>query len=64
MYVDEPDNEDKCVGRIYLDKDNDCFKLAYGETDIEDGVHAIYLIYHGDVKIQIKDINFNRTEVE
>ena len=64
VYVDEPDNEDKCVGRIYLDKDNDCFKLAYGETDIEDGVHAIYLIYHGDVKIQIKDINFNRTEVE
>ena len=32
------------------------WKLFETDVDIPDGVHALYLIYHGKEKVQLKEI--------
>ena len=47
-------------GKIYLEQSDDptCWKQFCATVQIPDGVHALYLVYHGNKKCQLKDIEF------
>ena len=56
----EPDGD--ILGKIYMqdisqeDEDGFSWKLFESEADIPDGTHALYLIYHGSKKVQLKEV--------
>jgi hypothetical protein len=56
----EPDGD--ILGKIHMqdltqaDKDSFSWNLYESKADIPDGTHALYLIYHGSKKVQIKEV--------
>lgn len=53
---DTPDTE---VGRLVLDDAED-WKTIVTSVNIPNGIHAFYLIYHGQKKIQLLEISFHK----
>lgn len=49
------------IGQIDIPEDDDPFRWlsCESEVSIPNGTHALYLVYHGATKIQLKDICFN-----
>ena len=54
---DTPDTE---VGRLLLD-DTEDWKTISTSVTIPDGIHAFYLIYHGQEKIQLLELLFHQS---
>ncbi len=52
-----PDGE--AVGKIQLGN-SDIWEQYAGEVSIPNGIHALYLIYHGKEKVQLKSILFQK----
>ncbi|MBQ8913419.1 MAG: glycosyl hydrolase family 43, partial [Lachnospiraceae bacterium] len=46
------------LGRIYMEDFGNSlsWNLFEADVNIPDGIHALYLIYHGDKKVQLKEI--------
>ena len=49
------------LSQIDIPEDDDPFRWlsCESEVSIPNGTHALYLVYHGATKIQLKDICFN-----
>lgn len=54
------DDMNTYVGDISISENNVCWTQTECKADMEDGIHAIYFKYHGNVKIQIKEIFFEK----
>lgn len=60
-YIDILTEENgESVGKIIIPENfsDDWCKLT-AKTEIPDGIHPVYLIYHGNNRIQLKEISFN-----
>ena len=54
----EPNGKTVGTTEVIRTDDELAWSVFEAEVDIPDGVHALYLIYHGNDRIQIKDIIF------
>ena len=46
------------IGILLLDEKAEDWKIISTNAEIPDGVHALYLIYRGQTKVQLKEIHF------
>lgn len=53
--IDTAENE---IGTLLLDEKAEDWKKVTVQLEIPDGVHALYLVYKGQAKVQLKEIHF------
>ena len=54
--------DSESIGRIDIPVSEDISETEWrwceNKVDFPEGVHAVYLVYHGRIKVQLKDIRF------